>query len=94
MSTRKTIGVIGGSGLYELAGLSNVTEVALDTPFGAPSDAYIVGELPDDGVRLIFLPRHGRGHRRGGPRAPGGQAAEHADGGAGHRPGRDEPGHR
>ena len=63
MSTRKTIGVIGGSGLYELAGLSNVTEVALDTPFGAPSDAYIVGELPDDGVRLIFLPRHGRGHR-------------------------------
>ncbi len=63
MSMRKTIGVIGGSGLYELAGLSNVAEVALDTPFGAPSDAYIVGELPEDGVRLVFLPRHGRGHR-------------------------------
>jgi 5'-methylthioadenosine phosphorylase len=63
MSMRKTIGVIGGSGLYEMAGLQGVTEVALDTPFGAPSDAYIVGELPEEGVRLAFLPRHGRGHR-------------------------------
>jgi 5'-methylthioadenosine phosphorylase len=68
---RKTIGVIGGSGLYqmsgqmsgEMAGLQGVTEVALDTPFGAPSDSYIVGELPEYGVRLVFLPRHGRGHR-------------------------------
>lgn len=63
MSMRKTIGVIGGSGLYELAGMQNVAEVALDTPFGTPSDSYIVGDLPEDGVRLVFLPRHGRGHR-------------------------------
>lgn len=61
MTPRKIIGVLGGSGLYEMAGLSSVREVALDTPFGAPSDAYIVGELGD--VRLVFLPRHGRGHR-------------------------------
>ncbi len=63
MSVRKTVGVIGGSGLYELAGLQNVNEVTIDTPFGSPSDAYMVGELPEEGVRLIFLPRHGRGHR-------------------------------
>lgn len=61
MSSVKTIGVIGGSGLYDLPGLSGVKEVALETPFGAPSDAYITGEL--DGLRLVFLPRHGRGHR-------------------------------
>lgn len=61
MTPRKIIGVLGGSGLYEMAGLSSVREVALQTPFGAPSDAYIVGELGD--VRLVFLPRHGRGHR-------------------------------
>src|SRR5438445_163315 len=66
MSMRKTIGVIGGSGLYELAGLANVREIALATPFGAPSDAYIVGDLQvtaADSVQLAFLPRHGRGHR-------------------------------
>lgn len=61
MTPRKIIGVLGGSGLYEMAGLSSVREVAVETPFGAPSDAYIVGELGD--VRLVFLPRHGRGHR-------------------------------
>lgn len=61
MSPRKIIGVLGGSGLYEMAGLSSVREVTVETPFGAPSDAYIVGELGD--VRLVFLPRHGRGHR-------------------------------
>jgi 5'-methylthioadenosine phosphorylase len=60
---RKTIGVIGGSGLYELAGLENLREIALATPFGSPSDAYMVGELPTEGVQLVFLPRHGRGHR-------------------------------
>jgi 5'-methylthioadenosine phosphorylase len=58
---RKIIGVLGGSGLYEMAGLSSVREITLQTPFGDPSDAYIVGELGD--VRLVFLPRHGRGHR-------------------------------
>src|SRR3569832_1088014 len=61
MSARKTIGVIGGSGLYELAGLSGLHEEKLQTPFGDPSDAYLVGELGD--VRMVFLPRHGRGHR-------------------------------
>jgi 5'-methylthioadenosine phosphorylase len=53
--------VIGGSGLYEIEGLSNVKEVALATPFGAPSDSFVTGEL--HGVRMVFLPRHGRGHR-------------------------------
>ena len=56
-----TIGVIGGSGLYDMEELKNVEEVAVDTPFGEPSDKYIVGEL--EGVKMVFLPRHGRGHR-------------------------------
>jgi 5'-methylthioadenosine phosphorylase len=56
-----TIGIIGGSGLYRLPGLENVKEVALNTPFGAPSDALLVGDL--EGQRVVFLPRHGRGHR-------------------------------
>ncbi len=56
-----TIGVIGGSGLYQMAGLANVREVEITTPFGAPSDAISVGEL--EGVSIAFLPRHGRGHR-------------------------------
>lgn len=55
------LGIIGGSGLYQLEGLESVREVALDTPFGKPSDAYIQGSL--NGVEVIFLPRHGRGHR-------------------------------
>ena len=55
------IGVIGGSGLYEIEGLSNIEEVAVSTPFGDPSDLYITGIL--DGVKLVFLPRHGRGHK-------------------------------
>lgn len=55
------VGVIGGSGLYEIEGIENVREVVLETPFGAPSDAYIVGEL--EGATCVFLPRHGRGHR-------------------------------
>ena len=56
-----TFGVIGGSGLYELPGLERVERVRLDTPFGAPSDEFVIGYL--GGVRLAFLPRHGRGHR-------------------------------
>jgi 5'-methylthioadenosine phosphorylase len=60
-ATRQTLAVIGGSGLYEIDGLSNVTELRVDTPFGAPSDAIIKGELGD--TTLLFLPRHGRGHR-------------------------------
>ena len=55
------IGVIGGSGLYEMEGLTQVEEVRLQTPFGEPSDAYITGMLGN--VKLVFLPRHGRGHR-------------------------------
>jgi 5'-methylthioadenosine phosphorylase len=55
------IGVIGGSGLYEMEGLKVLEEKRLDTPFGAPSDAYILGEL--EGRKVVFLPRHGRGHR-------------------------------
>ncbi len=54
------VGVIGGSGLYALAGLEERKELVIDTPFGAPSDAYITGEL--HGRRVAFLPRHGRGH--------------------------------
>jgi 5'-methylthioadenosine phosphorylase len=61
MAQRMTVGVIGGSGLYQMEGLSAVEELALSTPFGEPSDAFLVGELGD--VRLVFLPRHGRGHR-------------------------------
>ena len=59
--TRTTVGVIGGSGLYELDGLDDVARVAVPTPFGAPSDEYVVGRLGD--VKMVFLPRHGRGHR-------------------------------
>lgn len=55
------IGVIGGSGLYEIEELTDIREEKLETPFGAPSDAYITGTL--EGVRMVFLPRHGRGHR-------------------------------
>jgi len=61
MSESAVIGVIGGSGLYEIDGLASVEEIELATPFGAPSDACVTGVL--DGVRMVFLPRHGRGHR-------------------------------
>jgi 5'-methylthioadenosine phosphorylase len=60
MSAR-TLGVIGGSGIYDLPGLQDRQEVVVDTPFGLPSDALITGTL--SGVRMAFLPRHGRGHR-------------------------------
>jgi 5'-methylthioadenosine phosphorylase len=55
------LGVIGGSGLYEMEGLRNIRQVIVRTPFGEPSDAITVGEL--SGATLAFLPRHGRGHR-------------------------------
>ena len=54
-----SVGVIGGSGFYEL--LENAREVAVETPFGPPSDSYFLGEI--DGVTVAFLPRHARGHR-------------------------------
>ncbi len=55
------IGIIGGSGLYQMPELQNVREIAVDTPFGKPSDTFIVGEL--EGVKVAFLPRHARGHK-------------------------------
>ncbi|MBK6432187.1 S-methyl-5'-thioadenosine phosphorylase [Candidatus Amarolinea dominans] len=55
------IGIIGGSGVYQMEALQEVREITLDTPFGAPSDAYITGVL--DGTPVAFLARHGRGHR-------------------------------
>lgn len=60
-TTSAKIGVIGGSGLYSMPGLAAQQEVKLTTPFGDPSDAYIVGEL--EGKPVAFLARHGRGHR-------------------------------
>ena len=60
-ASEPAIGVIGGSGLYELEGLTDVRWRKVKTPFGAPSDAYCVGRFA--GRRVIFLPRHGRGHR-------------------------------
>ena len=58
---RADIGIIGGSGLYEMEGLTEVREVAVETPFGPPSDLFMVGTLEDR--RVAFLPRHARGHR-------------------------------
>jgi 5'-methylthioadenosine phosphorylase len=55
------IGIIGGSGLYTMPGLSNPQEVAVSTPFGDPSDTFVTGEL--EGRHVAFLARHGRGHR-------------------------------
>ena len=56
-----SVAVIGGSGLYAMEDLQNIREMTVKTPFGSPSDALIVGML--EGVRVAFLPRHGRGHR-------------------------------
>ncbi len=55
------IGIIGGSGLYQMPELTDITEVVVETPFGQPSDAFIIGTL--EGERVAFLPRHGRGHK-------------------------------
>jgi len=55
------VAVIGGSGFYQMEGLADVEEVRPQTPFGQPSDAIVIGTL--DGLRVAFLPRHGRGHR-------------------------------
>ena len=56
-----TIGIIGGSGVYQMEGLTVLYERTLETPFGAPSDPYVIGEI--DGIGVAFLARHGRGHR-------------------------------
>lgn len=63
MSQVTRIGVIGGSGLYEMDGLTDIREETLETPFGAPSAPYLIGRLEGhEGVELVFLPRHGRNH--------------------------------
>lgn len=58
---RADVGILGGTGLYEIEGFTDRREVRLRTPFGSPSDAYVVGELA--GQRVAFLARHGQGHR-------------------------------
>ena len=55
------IGIIGGSGLYSMPGLTNLHEVEVQTPFGPPSDAFVLGDM--EGRKVAFLARHGRGHR-------------------------------
>lgn len=60
-TARAEIGIIGGSGLYDIEGLHQVKRVTLTTPFGPPSSPVVVGEL--DGIRVAFLSRHGQGHR-------------------------------
>ncbi len=59
--TQAKIGIIGGSGLYQMPELTDIDEIELQTPFGSPSDKFILGTL--EGERVAFLPRHGRGHR-------------------------------
>src|SRR3546814_14996193 len=59
--TPPVIGIIGGSGIYEIEGMRNAGWRAVESPFGAPSDSLLFGEL--DGQPLVFLPRHGRGPR-------------------------------
>ncbi len=58
---RAKIGVIGGTGLYDIEGMTGIEEVDITTPFGKPSDAITIGKL--EGVGIAFLPRHGKGHR-------------------------------
>ncbi len=61
MPSASPIGIIGGSGLYQLAAFTGHREIRLETPFGAPSDAYMQGQLA--GHEVVFLPRHARGHK-------------------------------
>jgi 5'-methylthioadenosine phosphorylase len=60
---RAVLGIIGGSGLYDLPGLEEVRERAIDTPWGSPSDSFRIGRI--GATEIVFLPRHGRGHRLG-----------------------------
>jgi len=61
MSTSTVIGIVGGSGLYQLDGLSDQKWIRVDSPFGTPSDELLTGRIGEQ--RVVFLPRHGRGHR-------------------------------
>src|ERR1043166_8389268 len=60
-AAQPTLGILGGSGVYDLDGLADARWVKVGSPFGEPSDELLFGSL--DGRRLVFLPRHGRGHR-------------------------------
>ena len=59
--TRAVVGIIGGSGVYELPGAENIRRERVSTPWGEPSDELVFGEI--GGNQAVFLPRHGRGHR-------------------------------
>src|SRR5438876_12105854 len=59
--TAAKIGIIGGSGLYQMPELTEIDEIEVETPFGRPSDKFVLGTL--EGERVAFLPRHGVGHR-------------------------------
>jgi 5'-methylthioadenosine phosphorylase len=61
MSSDIQVGIIGGSGVYQMEGLTLLYERTIETPFGAPSDPFVIGEV--DGIGVAFLARHGRGHR-------------------------------
>ena len=61
MSNKSVLGIIGGSGVYDIDGLTNTRWKKIESPFGEPSDELLFGEL--DGQKMVFLPRHGRGHR-------------------------------
>lgn len=61
METEPAVGVIGGSGLYQIDGFDGISEIAVDTPFGSPSDRIVSGRM--HGRKVFFLPRHGVGHR-------------------------------
>jgi 5'-methylthioadenosine phosphorylase len=61
MGKKNVLAVMGGSGLYDIDGLTHLEELRVDTPFGPPSDSIVSGQLGDTG--MLFLPRHGRGHR-------------------------------
>ena len=60
MTARPRVGLVGGSGVYDLAAMENLREERLETPFGSPSDAFFTGTL--GAVPVAFLSRHGRGH--------------------------------
>ena len=60
MKADTVIGIIGGSGVYDVKGLENTKWTPVESPFGEPSDEYLVGEF--EGLKIVFLPRHGRGH--------------------------------
>src|SRR5262245_23082622 len=63
MKERYVLGVLGGSGVYDIEGLEDVERLRVDTPYGIPSDEIVKARLAGRSESLLFLPRHGRGHR-------------------------------